>query len=80
MGDGTAADTGAATVDRAGGRGVLTLGSFDGKHIYADNGTYTATVTVTAAPSPPPPTTSNNPPPASPTGRGPTCCRCAAPA
>ena len=25
---------------------MLTAGSFDGSHIYADNGTYTVTVTV----------------------------------
>src|SRR6185295_9670046 len=45
-GDGTTADTGNATVDTPGSRGVLTAGSFDGQHIYADNGTYTVSVTV----------------------------------
>ena len=45
-GDGTTVDSGAATVDVAGGPGVLTQGSFDGSHTYADNGTYTVTVTV----------------------------------
>jgi PKD repeat protein len=46
-GDGTAADTGTATRDALGSPGVLTAGSFDGSHIYADNGTYLVTVTVT---------------------------------
>ena len=46
-GDGTSADTGAATRDVLGDRGLLTAGSFDGSHIYADNGTYTVTVRVT---------------------------------
>jgi len=45
-GDGTTTDTGDATVDAAGSAGVLTAGSFDGSHIYVDNGVYTATVTV----------------------------------
>ncbi|MEZ6130775.1 MAG: PKD domain-containing protein [Planctomycetaceae bacterium] len=46
-GDGTAADSGSATVDTPGAAGVLTAGSFDGSHTYADNGTYTVSVTVT---------------------------------
>ncbi len=46
-GDGTATDSGAATVDVLGAPGVLTAGSFDGQHTYADNGVYTVTVTVT---------------------------------
>ena len=45
--DGTSADTGAATADVAGNRGVRTAGPFDSTHIYADNGAYTVTVTVT---------------------------------
>lgn len=45
-GDGTATDSGAATVDTLGSAGVLTAGSFDGQHTFADNGTYTVTVTV----------------------------------
>ncbi len=45
-GDGTFVDSGAPTIDVPGGPGVLTQGSFDGSHIYADNGTYTVTVTV----------------------------------
>ncbi|MGD9723903.1 MAG: PKD domain-containing protein [Pirellulales bacterium] len=45
-GDGTAPDTGPATIDAAGGIGSPTTGSFDGSHIYADNGVYTVTVTV----------------------------------
>ncbi|MFH1725909.1 MAG: PKD domain-containing protein, partial [Elusimicrobiota bacterium] len=46
-GDGTSADAGDATVDIAGDRGLATAGSFDGSHIYADNGTYTVTLMVT---------------------------------
>ncbi len=46
-GDGTSVDSGAATVDVHGSPGVLTAGSFDGQHIYADNGLYTVTVKVT---------------------------------
>ena len=45
-GDGTSADAGDVRIDRNGDRGVATLGSLDGRHIYADNGQYTATVTV----------------------------------
>ncbi|MCO6046167.1 PKD domain-containing protein [Aeoliella sp. ICT_H6.2] len=45
-GDGTATDTGAATVDQVGSEGVLTLASLDGQHTYADNGVYTVTVTA----------------------------------
>ena len=36
-----------ATIDVPGSPGVPTAGSFDGSHIYADNGVYTVTVTVT---------------------------------
>ena len=46
-GDGTVADTGDATVDLHGSVGVATAGSFDGSHIYADNGVYTVTLTAT---------------------------------
>ncbi|WP_425396859.1 Calx-beta domain-containing protein [Aeoliella sp.] len=45
-GDGTATDTGAATIDQIGSEGIPTLASFDAQHTYADNGTYTVTVTV----------------------------------
>ncbi|MCL4205835.1 MAG: PKD domain-containing protein, partial [Pirellulaceae bacterium] len=45
--DGTAADTGGATIDAMGSRGTATQGSFNGSHICADNGTYTVVVTVT---------------------------------
>jgi PKD repeat protein len=45
-GDGTPPDMGVATIDVLGGPGVLTAGSFDGSHIYADNGVYTVTITV----------------------------------
>ena len=46
-GDGNSIDAGAATVDVHGSNNVLTAGSFDGQHIYADNGVYTVTVKVT---------------------------------
>ncbi len=45
-GDGTYADGGLATIDVAGGAGQETVGSFDGSHVYADNGVYTVEVTV----------------------------------
>ncbi len=45
-GDGRPVDSGSATIDTPGANGVLTAGSFDGSHIYADNGTYTVTLTV----------------------------------
>ncbi len=45
-GDGTELDSGPATIDVFGSPGVPTSGSFDGSHIYADNGVYTVTVTV----------------------------------
>ena len=40
-------DSGAPTIDSPGGEGSPTIGSFDGSHVYADNGNYTVTVTVT---------------------------------
>jgi ELWxxDGT repeat protein len=40
-------DTGAATVDVAGGVNALTSGSFDGSHLYANSGVYPVTVRVT---------------------------------
>jgi PKD repeat protein len=45
-GDGTPVDAGSPTVDVVGAPGVLTECSFDGSHIYADNGIYTVTITV----------------------------------
>ncbi len=45
-GDGSAEDAGSATIDTVGDRGILIAASFDGSHIYADNGNYTVTVTV----------------------------------
>jgi PKD repeat protein/methionine-rich copper-binding protein CopC len=45
-GDGTAVDSGAATVDQVGSPGTPTAGSFNGSHTFADNGVYTVTVTV----------------------------------
>jgi PKD repeat protein len=45
-GDGTATTTGSATIDAAGGPGRPTAGSFNGAHVYADNGVYTVTVAV----------------------------------
>jgi len=46
-GDGTAADTGAATVDRIGSAGVATIGSFDGTHTFARAGNYTVRYRIT---------------------------------
>jgi len=46
-GDGTTSTTGSATIDVLGLAGTATAGSFDGSHVYADNGTYTVAVTVT---------------------------------
>jgi hypothetical protein len=45
-GDGSATDSGAATIDRMGKAGVTTLASFDGSHTYASPGTYQVAVTV----------------------------------
>src|SRR5690606_35235595 len=45
-GDGTADELGSATIDQVGSGGIPTLASFDGSHIYADDGVYTVTVTV----------------------------------
>lgn len=45
-GDGTALDTGSARVDASGSFTTDTKGSFDGSHVYADNGRYTVIVTV----------------------------------
>ena len=48
-GDGSAADSGAVTIDVAGGPGVMTTGSFDASHTYdavPPGGIYTVTVMV----------------------------------
>jgi hypothetical protein len=45
-GDGTATDSGAATIDRVGSANVPTLASFDGSHTYRSTGTFTVTVRV----------------------------------
>lgn len=45
-GDGLPPDFGFATIDAAGSAGVLTAGSFNGQHTYADNGLYTVEVRV----------------------------------
>ncbi|MEX2112050.1 MAG: hypothetical protein WD845_02635, partial [Pirellulales bacterium] len=45
-GDGTADNSGFATIDVPGTPEPPTLGSFDGSHTYADNGIYTVTVSV----------------------------------
>ena len=45
-GDGTGPNFGVPTIDMPGRDGVPTAGSFEGSHIYADNGLYTVTVTV----------------------------------
>lgn len=46
-GDGTPASSGVPTITQAGAPGIPTRGSFDGQHVYADDGTYTVTVRVT---------------------------------
>jgi len=46
-GDGVAPDSGTASIDRYGSAGVETLASFGAEHIYADNGEYRVSVTVT---------------------------------
>ena len=46
-GDGTAPNVGNATIDAPGGVDTPTQASLDGSHVYADNGIYTVTVTVT---------------------------------
>ena len=45
-GDGTVTDGGEVTIDKAGSAGMLTAGSFDGSHHFADNGEYTVLVNV----------------------------------
>lgn len=45
-GDGTDVDTGTAAIQTPGAAGVLTHGSFDGDHTYAEEGVYTVTVTL----------------------------------
>lgn len=45
-GDGTATDSGSATIDRVGAATVPTLASFDGSHTYRSAGTFTVTVRV----------------------------------
>jgi len=44
--DGAEVDAGTATIDQPGGEAMPTAGSFDGTHIYADDGVYTVTVTI----------------------------------
>jgi large repetitive protein len=46
-GDGTASTVGAPTITQTGSPGVSTAGKFGANHVYADDGLYTATVTVT---------------------------------
>jgi hypothetical protein len=46
-GDGSAVDTGTATVDRVGNPARTTLGSFNGQHRFDATGTYTVTYEVT---------------------------------
>ena len=43
-GDNTLTNTVPATIDQPGGPGTPTVGSFEGAHIYADNGLYTVNV------------------------------------
>ncbi len=45
-GDGTLPDNGVATIDQLGAEGQPTLASFDGAHIYADNGTYQVIIDI----------------------------------
>jgi len=45
-GDGTTASTGQASIDNVGSVGIPTAASFDGSHVYADDGTYTVHVRV----------------------------------
>ncbi|HEX4412968.1 MAG TPA: PKD domain-containing protein, partial [Lacipirellulaceae bacterium] len=45
-GDGTGAITGASAADTNGGPGIPSSGAVAGSHTYADDGTYTVTVTV----------------------------------
>ncbi len=45
-GDGTASTIGAPTITQVGGPGTPTAGQFGASHVYADDGLYTATVTV----------------------------------
>jgi len=46
-GDGTLTNQVLASIDQPGSPGVASAGSFDGSHIYADNGVYTVTVEIT---------------------------------
>jgi PKD repeat protein len=45
-GDGRNTVSGQAVADTNGGPGVDSTGTFDGSHVYADDGTYTVTVTI----------------------------------
>jgi len=45
-GDGSAADTGTATLDRSGNATTPTLASFDGSHRYTSTGTFTVSVAI----------------------------------
>ena len=45
-GDGSAVDTGTATLDRIGNATTKTLASFDGSHTYRSTGTFTVTVAI----------------------------------
>ncbi len=46
-GDGSPVDQGAATVDRSGSPGIVTLGSFDGSHTYREAGNFRVRYRVT---------------------------------